>query len=624
MKNINLKDVELSYFLSTGELVKHSYEEGTVFIKGENRSKNQKKQKNGCGKTVIFLDAVLYALYGSVSREKFTQKDIPYNKGGKKKCIVKLTLDVVVNGEVTEVVITRTINPSKLTLFVNGEDKTQSHSSSTQEFITDNILSGIKIDVFKQSLAMDINKTNNFLSMSKIEREKFIGGVFDLEYIKAGQKLVREDYNKLSKETEVVNGRVKMVNGYITSTKEKIDRTKLLVGKEQVEKEQQFKNLQDNLSKVEKSIEEFDVGTKPTPVSFEEESASIDKLVATIDAKNTTHTQNVSNIKNDIRSSTSEIARLDKLIKRDEAAKVCPTCKRDVDQECLDELTKANDERRTEIKALSDKIEIHKTDLTATDTTEQNIAKLRQMVKVKKDALVGKVNKSREEEAAYNKRLSLLQQLESKRDSLVSQIEQGVQPTTQGAILESQESELETLTTDLEKETTEFDKKVEELEVLNHVKSIFGENGIKEVILGRIVDLFNKTVNTYLERLEVPVRLVFDSAFQCVMTSLAGDELPIGGLSGGERVRVSTALAFTFKDILRIQNQIAFNISIYDEWFDVSVDARGLEVMGEILQERLDSYNESAYIITHRTELVVDNSKTITVIKENGQSRIAN
>ena len=93
MKKINFKKIFLSYFLSTGESVSHEYQEGITFVRGDNRSEGQKEQNNGVGKTAIFLDGMTYALYGETSRN-LKKAEIPFNKGGKKKCIVELDLEV--------------------------------------------------------------------------------------------------------------------------------------------------------------------------------------------------------------------------------------------------------------------------------------------------------------------------------------------------------------------------------------------------------------------------------------------------------------------------------------------------------------------------------------------------
>ena len=66
MKNIKLGKIELSYFLSTGELVSHEFIEDPLFIKGRNDTAGQVDQQNGCGKSVVFLDGVMFALSGAI------------------------------------------------------------------------------------------------------------------------------------------------------------------------------------------------------------------------------------------------------------------------------------------------------------------------------------------------------------------------------------------------------------------------------------------------------------------------------------------------------------------------------------------------------------------------------
>ena len=57
-------------------------------------------------------------------------------------------------------------------------------------------------------------------------------------------------------------------------------------------------------------------------------------------------------------------------------------------------------------------------------------------------------------------------------------------------------------------------------------------------------------------------------------------------------------------DIRRLQGDVAFNFSIYDELFDSSLDERGVELVINILKERVDKYNESIMVISHRKESI--------------------
>ena len=55
-------------------------------------------------------------------------------------------------------------------------------------------------------------------------------------------------------------------------------------------------------------------------------------------------------------------------------------------------------------------------------------------------------------------------------------------------------------------------------------------------------------------------------------------------------------------DVRRLQGGVSINISIYDELLDSSVDERGIELVLNILKERVEANNESVMVISHRKE----------------------
>lgn len=183
-------------------------------------------------------------------------------------------------------------------------------------------------------------------------------------------------------------------------------------------------------------------------------------------------------------------------------------------------------------------------------------------------------------------------------------------------------SDLKELATNVKKYKKEFEDGKQDLDDLSHVKELFSSTGVRSSIIKRIVDVFNKILQTYLTRLEAPCKIEFDENFDPTITTLGGIPLSFDNLSSGEQHRVNTALSFTFKDILRIQNKISFNVSIIDEVMDTSIDKKALDKVGEILKERFDSYGESCYIISHRVDFDIEGSEEILVVKESGVSRI--
>jgi hypothetical protein len=625
MKKIKLNKIDLSYFLSTGELVTHDFIEDPLFIKGRNDTAGQVDQNNGCGKSVIFLDGVMFAFYGVVSREDFKMADIPYRFGGKKKCVVVLNFDIDMNGKTVPAKITRSINPSKLVVEVDGVDVSQSHSKTTQEYIVKEVLGGISIDVFKNSIAMRLDKSKSFMSMGKPEREKFIGGVFDLTYLKEAEKMARDEYNLLHKDILGLEGKVSVLVPRVTHIEGQIQ--------ESIAEAKEKKAAQEsNLGRLNTAIDDFVITEAPVELSIDEETAAINAKFKTLNDKERKIKDDCADIEIKGKTLKSDIARLksdndkDALANlKDEQSKVCPTCERDMDEDCMQGIQKvikgrlvAIAGRENEIELKTEEINKSREDYATVNESLKKGIKIREILDKQRSEINSRITANNTEIRNHVQYMNKLTLLKQKRDSYVLEMAK----EDDNSVVDRQKADLLQTETELSNIRLDLDVKAKKLEVLNHVKVLYSDQGIRRSILGNIVTLFNNNVNLYLRRLEAPCTVEFDDTFNYTMKTLGGIEIPYGSLSGGESLRVTTALAFTFKDILRIQNQISFSVSIYDEWFDVAIDERGLEVVGEILSERKDKYGEIPYIITHRTQLQIEDAQSLTVVKENNTSRI--
>ena len=89
--------------------------------------------------------------------------------------------------------------------------------------------------------------------------------------------------------------------------------------------------------------------------------------------------------------------------------------------------------------------------------------------------------------------------------------------------------------------------------------------------------------------------------------------------SGAERKSIDLACLFAFMDIRRLQGDVSFNFSIYDELFDSSFDEKGTELVLGILKERIEKHNECMFIISHRKESIkMATGDIIQLEKKNG------
>ena len=75
-------------------------------------------------------------------------------------------------------------------------------------------------------------------------------------------------------------------------------------------------------------------------------------------------------------------------------------------------------------------------------------------------------------------------------------------------------------------------------------------------------------------------------------------------------------------DLRRLQGGVQYNLSIYDELFDSCVDAKGLDLVLNVLKERIQKYNECVMIISHRKESIKAVTGDIVFLeKQNGITR---
>jgi len=128
------------------------------------------------------------------------------------------------------------------------------------------------------------------------------------------------------------------------------------------------------------------------------------------------------------------------------------------------------------------------------------------------------------------------------------------------------------------------------------------EEGVKSYIVNKLLELLNSKLFYYLKRLDSNSVCVFDEYFEEQIVNEENKIFSYFNFSGAERKSIDLACLFAFSDIRRIQGGVSYNISLYDELFDSSFDEKGIELITEILKERVDSLGECAIVISHRKE----------------------
>ena len=118
---------------------------------------------------------------------------------------------------------------------------------------------------------------------------------------------------------------------------------------------------------------------------------------------------------------------------------------------------------------------------------------------------------------------------------------------------------------------------------------------------------------------------MFNEYFEEEIINEKGKICLYNNFSGAERKAIDLACLFSFMDMRKSQGDVYYNISFYDELFDSSLDEKGVDLVLEILNERVEKYNECVMVISHRKESIKSaNGDIIFLEKHNGITRRVN
>jgi ABC-type sugar transport system ATPase subunit len=108
----------------------------------------------------------------------------------------------------------------------------------------------------------------------------------------------------------------------------------------------------------------------------------------------------------------------------------------------------------------------------------------------------------------------------------------------------------------------------------------------------------------------------FNEYFEEEIVNEKGLECSYFNFSGAERKNIDLAILFTFMDMRRLQGDIAYNLVMFDELLDSSLDEKGVELVLNIIKERVENHKESIYIISHRKESIKSATGEVVVLEK--------
>lgn len=216
-----------------------------------------------------------------------------------------------------------------------------------------------------------------------------------------------------------------------------------------------------------------------------------------------------------------------------------------------------------------------------------------------------KLNQLKEHKESLSKAknsISLCEQIITSNESLIAGYAVDIDHIKNEPPSDITQGVLDLLIVDIKAFDTQLTKKKYLLHYYGVVKRLLKDDGIKTNIINQYLPVINATINMYLDKMDFPINFMFDDNFNEVIQSNYREEFSYHSFSEGEKARIDLALLFTWRDVALKKSRNAANILIFDEIFDGSLDADGIDNFMEILGVNKDGF--STFVISHKDETI--------------------
>lgn len=594
MKRISFEKIKIKNFLSVGSRpVEVEFKPGLNIITGINKDKEDRR--NGVGKSTI-ADAIYFAVFGETLRD--LKKDHIVNNVNKKGCEIELVLSIQHFDTVEKIKIVRTLDPSKCFLYINGEDKTHDSITNTTNFILNKL--SCTSEVFQNCVIMTVNNTIPFMAKKKQEKRKFIEDIFNLSIFSEMVNLLKTDVNEKKRQFDIATTRydenIKNLNNLERQYKDAVTEKDKKREKYITRQQENAKEIDNIKQKLEKFTSHDISALEKTITDLQEGSNKINTKVQDLRNKKT---EKALLIQQATKQATTIGTEKDK----------CPVCLRQIEEHDKNHIKQEKNRIKEEVKQLALEIDDYKKE-------EEKLLDQQQKINVK----ISELNKTIHSHDLQVQEKNNLEQRYKQLEGWQTMLDQDLKDLEQTTVvadtaIEEQKNKIDAI-------KQEIDQTKTELHTLDIVKFVVSEEGVKSYVVKKILQLFNNKLAYYLKKMDANCICSFNEYFEEEIIDNKGKPCSYFNFSGAERKNIDLACLFTFMDMRRLQGDVCFNFSIYDELFDSSLDEKGVDLVINILKERVEKFNESIMVISHRKESIkAATGEIIFLEKLNGITR---
>ena len=598
MKYVSFKELKIKNFLSIGEdPVIVNFEKGLHIVTGINRDKEDRR--NGVGKSTI-ADALYFAIFGQTLRE--LKKNFIANNLTSGTCEVQLsfTIDDPKHG-VNEFDIIRTLNPSKVYIYKNGNDKTRDSISNTNEYIN-TVLSSTP-EIFQNCVIMTLNNHIPFMGKSKTEKRKFIEQIFNLEIFSKMLGELRNEHNEIKRNFDIEITRLEETNNHLNTQQQQVDNF-------EENKNQRVNRIENQINVKNNDLKNYK--EEKNTVESLDEKPYIDKSEKLneeiVDLKNIKNEkyEKIVQLKTNLTTNKNTLTK----IGTDEAT--CPMCLRPLEDHDKDLIEEEKEKINIILDDILNDIKYNKEDY------ENSVKEINSYsaAKTKIDNKLASIKNQKDN-------ISYLERNITEIENIINQYQTDIDS------IKNETNSFDDLISDTTNKINDIKQEIDSLKkvinLMDVVKFVVSEEGVKSFIVKKILSHFNGKLTHFMKKLDSNCVCIFNEYFEEEIVNEKGKICLYNNFSGAERKAIDLACLFSFMDMRKSQGDVYYNISFYDELFDSSLDEKGVDLVLEILNERVEKYNECVMVISHRKESIKSaNGDVIFLEKHNGITRRVN